>query len=133
MYGSARAATCFWRGRAPCARRSRRAPPRRTRAGSSTRMRSPEEARHVVPELDVEGVQAASYNPDDGVVFPWPFVWGYAQAARRLGVEVAPWHEVVGFETSGSRISGVRVRPSGPPGNRQHADDPQAGPGAGVT
>ncbi len=83
--------------------------------GLSTRMLSAEQARRIVPELDVSGVQAASYNPEDGVVFPWPFVWGYAQAARKLGVEVATWHEVVGFDTSGARIEGVRVRRSGPP------------------
>ena len=84
--------------------------------GLETRMLSPEDARRIVRELDVNGVLAASYNPDDGVVFPWPFVWGYAQAARMLGVEVDAWHEVVGFETVGARIDGVRVRRSGPPG-----------------
>ncbi len=84
--------------------------------GLSTRMLSAEQARRIVPELDVSGVQAASYNPEDGVVFPWPFVWGYAQAARRLGVDVATWHEIVGFDTTGARIDGVRVRRSGPPG-----------------
>jgi sarcosine oxidase, subunit beta len=84
--------------------------------GLATRMLSPQEARRIVPELDVDGVQAASYNPDDGVVFPWPFVWGYAQAARKLGVEVIDWHDVVGFDTRGSAIAGVRVRRSGPPG-----------------
>ncbi|MGO9832636.1 MAG: NAD(P)/FAD-dependent oxidoreductase [Polyangiaceae bacterium] len=83
--------------------------------GLPTRMLTPEEARRVVPELDTTGVDAASYNPDDGVVFPWPFVWGYAQAARARGVEVATWHEVVGFDTAGARINGVRVRRSGPP------------------
>jgi sarcosine oxidase, subunit beta len=89
--------------------------------GLPTRMLTPEEARRVVPELDTTGVDAASYNPDDGVVFPWPFVWGYAQAARARGVEVATWHEVVGFDTAGARIEGVRVRPSGPPGQRPGA------------
>src|SRR5450432_1277964 len=84
--------------------------------GLETRMLSPGEARRIVPELDVSGVLAASYNPDDGVVFPWPFVWGYAQAARKLGVEVVDWHEVVGFDTRGAAIEGVRVRLSGPPG-----------------
>ncbi len=84
--------------------------------GLPTRMLSPREARDIVPELDVDGVLAASYNPDDGVVFPWPFVWGYAQAARKLGVEVVDWHEVTGFETQGAAITGVRVRRSGPPG-----------------
>lgn len=76
-------------------------------AGLSTRMLSPAEARKVVPELSVEGVEAASYNPDDGVVFPWPFVWGYAEGARRLGVEIATHTDVVGFRTRGSQIEGV--------------------------
>ena len=84
--------------------------------GLSTRVLSPREAQRIVPELDVTGVRAASYNPDDGVVFPWPFVWGYAQAARKLGVEVIDWHEVVGFDTRGAAIEGVRVRRAGPPG-----------------
>jgi sarcosine oxidase subunit beta len=84
--------------------------------GLPTRMLTAREARRIVPELDDSGIQAASYNPDDGVVFPWPFVWGYAQAARKLGVEVVTWHEVVGFDTAGSRIEGVRVRRCGPPG-----------------
>jgi len=84
--------------------------------GLPTQMLSPKEAQRIVAELDVDGVQAASYNPEDGVVFPWPFVWGYAQAARKLGVEVIDWHEVVGFDTKGARVEGVRVRRSGPPG-----------------
>ena len=83
--------------------------------GLGTRMLSAAEAKRVVPELDVHGLEAASYNPDDGVVFPWPFVWGYARACERRGVEVAPWHEVVGFETAGKRIEGVRVRSSRSP------------------
>jgi sarcosine oxidase subunit beta len=90
--------------------------------GLSTRMLSPQEAQHVVPELDIDGVQAASYNPEDGVVFPWPFVWGYAQAARKLGVEVIDWHEVVGFDTKGSGIESVRVRRAGPPGTALPAE-----------
>jgi sarcosine oxidase subunit beta len=85
--------------------------------GLTTRMLTAEEARRIVPELDTSDIEAASYNPDDGVVFPWPFVWGYAQAARKRGVEIATWHEVVGFETTGDRIDGVRVRPCGPPGS----------------
>jgi sarcosine oxidase subunit beta len=86
--------------------------------GLPTRMLSAEEARRLVPELDTSGIDAASYNPDDGVVFPWPFVWGYAQAACKRGVEVVTWQEVVGFETTGSRIDGVRLRVCGPPGVR---------------
>jgi sarcosine oxidase subunit beta len=82
--------------------------------GLPTRMLTPAEARRIVPELDTDGVEAASFNADDGVVFPWPFVWGYAQAAQKLGVEVVTFHDVAGFETTGTRIDGVRVRPCGP-------------------
>ena len=75
--------------------------------GLSTRMLTPREAKQVVPELDTTGVVAASYNPDDGVVFPWPFVWGYATGAAKLGVEIATFTDVLGFETQGSRIEAV--------------------------
>jgi sarcosine oxidase, subunit beta len=78
--------------------------------GLPTRMLSPREAQKLVPEIDASGLVAGAYNPDDGVVFPWPFVWGYAQAAQKLGVEVLTFREVVGFETTGSRIDGVVTR-----------------------
>jgi len=75
--------------------------------GLVTRMLTPKEANEIVPELDVDGVRAASFNPDDGVVFPWPFLWGYAEAAKKLGVDVSTFTDVTGFETSGRRIDAV--------------------------
>src|SRR6185295_14144482 len=59
------------------------------------------------PELSTEGVVAASFNPDDAVVFPWPFVWGYADKARELGVDIETFADVLGFETTGPRIDAV--------------------------
>ncbi len=53
-----------------------------------TRMISPDDARAIVPELEVDGFAAASYNPTDAVVFPWPFLWGYAGAATKLGATI---------------------------------------------
>jgi sarcosine oxidase subunit beta len=78
-------------------------------AGLGTRMLSPAEARKIVPELDASGVVAASHNPTDGVVFPWPFVWGYAEGARALGVEIATHTAVTGFRTRGTRIEAVQT------------------------
>jgi len=75
--------------------------------GLATRMLTPREARAIVPELDEDGVVAASYNGDDGVVFPWPFVWGFAQGAKKLGVDVRTFQRVTGFRTEGSRITHV--------------------------
>ena len=56
------------------------------RLGLPTRMIDAAGAVEVVPELDPRGVLAASFNPSDGILFPWPFLWGYAQRAAELGV-----------------------------------------------
>jgi sarcosine oxidase subunit beta len=58
------------------------------RHGVPTRMLTPAEALAIVPELDVRGIDAASYNPTDGILFPWPFLWGYATQATARGVEI---------------------------------------------
>ena len=58
------------------------------RLGLPTRMLTPAEANDVVPELDVSGIVGAAFNPSDGILFPWPFLWGYAQKAAGLGVKL---------------------------------------------
>ncbi|HEU5059141.1 MAG TPA: FAD-binding oxidoreductase, partial [Kofleriaceae bacterium] len=56
------------------------------RLGLPTRMIDAAGAAEIVPELDTAGILAASFNPSDGILFPWPFLWGYAQRAAELGV-----------------------------------------------
>jgi sarcosine oxidase, subunit beta len=58
------------------------------RCGVPTRMLTPGDARDIVPELEVGGFHAACYNPTDGILFPWPFLWGYAQGAMKLGARL---------------------------------------------
>ena len=72
-----------------------------------TRLITPAEARGIVPELDVEGFQAACYNATDGIVFPWPFVWGYARAAAKRGVTI---HTSTPVEAIEPGPGGFRVR-----------------------
>ena len=88
--------------------------------GLSTRMLTPREAQKIVPELSTDGLVAATFNPDDGVVFPWPFVWGFAQAAKKLGVDVATFTEVVGIDKKGTTIEGVRFRRANSPDSPVH-------------
>jgi sarcosine oxidase subunit beta len=74
--------------------------------GLPTRMIDPAGAREIVPELDVDGgggFAAACYNPTDGIVFPWPFVWGYARAAEKRGVTIR----------TGAPVSAIERRPGG--------------------
>ncbi len=58
------------------------------RCGVATRMLSPAAAQDIVPELDLAGIVGASYNPSDGILFPWPFLWGYARQAAALGAKI---------------------------------------------
>lgn len=68
------------------------------RHGVPTRMLSPAEAREIVPDLDVGGIECACYNPRDGIIFPWPFVWGYANQAAARGVEIHTFTDVSAIE-----------------------------------
>jgi heterotetrameric sarcosine oxidase beta subunit len=58
------------------------------RCGVATRMLDPKAAKDIVPEIDLTGIVGASYNPTDGILFPWPFLWGYARQAAAHGVKI---------------------------------------------
>jgi sarcosine oxidase subunit beta len=82
------------------------------RCGLPTRLLEPAQTRDIVPELDPTGIVRASFNPDDGVLFPWPFLWGYAKAAKDRGCDLATFMDVVGLEVRGDRIARVVMRPT---------------------
>jgi sarcosine oxidase subunit beta len=77
--------------------------------GLRTRLVTPDEACELVPQLDRSRFLAAAWNPDDGVVFPWPFLWGYAARAQQGGARVITFTGVTGFETAGRRLVAVRT------------------------
>jgi sarcosine oxidase subunit beta len=77
--------------------------------GLRTRVIGRDEALAIVPELDGTRFLAASWNPDDGVVFPWPFLWGYAARAEALGAKVRTFTPVAGFDLAGRRVAAVRT------------------------
>jgi len=58
------------------------------RCGVPTRMLEPAQAKDIVPELDLTGIVGAAYNPTDGILFPWPFMWGYARQAAAHGAKI---------------------------------------------
>jgi sarcosine oxidase, subunit beta len=72
------------------------------RCAVPTRMISPDDARAIVPELDTGPFLAACYNPTDAVVFPWPFLWGYARAATARGATIHTDAPVTAIERQGS-------------------------------
>ena len=66
-----------------------------------TRMITPDEAQALVPELDTAPFVGACYNATDGIVFPWPFLWGYARAAQKRGVIIRTGTDVTAIERRG--------------------------------
>lgn len=73
--------------------------------GAPTRLLTASEARELVPQLDVSQVRLAAFNPDDGVVFPWPFVWGYAAQCMARGVVVRTHTGVTRVEPTGGPMT----------------------------
>jgi sarcosine oxidase subunit beta len=68
------------------------------RCGVATRMLEPRGALAIVPELDLTGIVGAAYNPTDGILFPWPFLWGYARQAAAHGARIFTQTPVTGLE-----------------------------------
>lgn len=68
------------------------------RCGVATRMLEPREAKDIVPEIDLAGIVGAAYNPTDGILFPWPFLWGYARQAAAYGAKIYTQTPVGGLE-----------------------------------
>ena len=79
------------------------------RCGVPTRLVTPDEAVAIVPQLDRERFVAAAWNPDDAVVFPWPFLWGYAARAEALGVKILPFTAVTAFDRSPAALRAVET------------------------
>ncbi|MEM9491602.1 MAG: FAD-binding oxidoreductase, partial [Myxococcota bacterium] len=80
------------------------------RCGIENRMLDPDGISDVVPQLDTAGVLAAAFNPTDGILFPWPFLWGYAQRATALGAKLYTHTPVTAIDVD--RDGTYRVRSS---------------------
>ncbi len=62
--------------------------PLQNKLGVPTRMIAPEEIARLVPGINLKGVRGGAYCPTDGVAYPYAVLWGYAEAARRLGADI---------------------------------------------
>ncbi len=74
--------------------------------GAPTRLLDPTQVQRLNPYINTRDVRLASYNPQDGVVFPWAFVWGYAAKAAELGVLIKTHQPVDALESGpGDRMT----------------------------
>ncbi len=72
-----------------------------------TRVLPPSEAKRIVPDLNTDGIEVCAYNPTDGVLFPWPALWGMAKYVSKRGVEINTYTQVLGLDIQGGRINAV--------------------------
>ena len=63
----------------------------------------------VVPELNTDGVRMATYCPSDASANPFLTTQAYADAARRLGVEIELFTPVTRILTDGGKVTGVET------------------------
>ena len=75
--------------------------------GVPSRMIGPAEARRLCPLIDIGGLLAAAFSPDDGHCTPEAVVHGYAAGARRHGAAVVRRCEVIDIETRSGEITAV--------------------------
>ena len=82
--------------------------------GIDSRVIDAREVGKIVPYLDVSEharypILGALYHPPGGIIRHDAVNWGYARAASHLGVEIHQQTEVLGIDTAGGKVTGVRT------------------------
>jgi sarcosine oxidase subunit beta len=77
--------------------------------GIPSRIITPEEAKEIVPGLDISEVIAASFNHTDGKANPFLAIYGLARKLRKMGVEINEYTEVKDIVVRDSQIEGVKT------------------------
>lgn len=77
--------------------------------GLKVQMVDLDDIRGIEPELNPAGYLGGVYDLEEGHCDPFRFVFGYARQARRYGAEIRQQTPVVGLESSGSRLVGVKT------------------------
>lgn len=75
--------------------------------GVESRLISPKEAQSISPLLEVDGLLACSFTPNDGHCTPEAVVLGYASGARKHGATIVTHTTVIDVIVRGESIVGV--------------------------
>jgi sarcosine oxidase, subunit beta len=77
--------------------------------GVPTRLVTPQDAREIVPALNLDGIVGGAFNPTDGTLFPWPVVHGVAEHVKKGGAEIVLNANVQGFVRKNDRVTAVET------------------------
>ena len=76
--------------------------------GVPSRWVSVDEIREINPFVKLDDVVGGTFCPRDGWCDTYNATMGFAQAARRLGVEIVEETPVIGIDVVGGKVTGVR-------------------------
>ncbi|MCR6544516.1 NAD(P)/FAD-dependent oxidoreductase [Dehalobacterium formicoaceticum] len=79
------------------------------RLGIPVQKVTPEEAKEIVPHLNIEGLIGATFCGTDGHANPFHVVDAYYKAAKRLGVVFETYTEVTGIKAAKGRVNAVQT------------------------
>jgi len=79
------------------------------RMGLQSKFITPEEAREIVPLLNIDPIAGATFCQTDGHANPFRVVHGYAKKAEEMGVEINKFTEVTGIEVDDGQITAVKT------------------------
>ncbi len=79
------------------------------RFGVPTRLITSEEAKEIVPLIDISEVIAASWNPTDGKADPFYATAAFALNAERFGAKLVEYTEVKDFIVENGEIKGLKT------------------------
>lgn len=77
------------------------------RLGIRAELIEPDNVAKFHPDVAVDGVELASYEPDAGFADPYGVTIGFASGAKRLGVEINEGVEATGIEVRDGRVEAV--------------------------
>ncbi|MGI6643210.1 MAG: NAD(P)/FAD-dependent oxidoreductase [Bacillota bacterium] len=75
--------------------------------GIRAQLLTPQGATEIVPQLNIEGLQGATFNPRDGHANPFHTTRAYLKAAERLGGDINYFTEVTDIKVEGGRVKSV--------------------------
>ncbi len=79
------------------------------RLGTPSRILDVDEIEEIVPHVCTDAVVGASFCPEDGHANPFHTTMAYANAARRLGVDIRTRTEATGIDIVDGRVVGVET------------------------
>ncbi len=77
--------------------------------GIDSKLLSLDDAKQIVPSLNTEGLISATFHQKDGHLNPFYTTQAYADAAKKLGVQIYTFTEVTGIEVEADKIKGVHT------------------------